>query len=628
MAIDELLAYAGVDDRYADAFGVRARVSDETKLAVLDALGYAVHDDASAARVLAEELERDAERRSAAVYVVRAGESETWPAAIQRRLAPEATPGYYDVDVGNEMARTIVAPRRAFVHDAIEERPLWGIGAQLYALRSERNWGIGDFTDLQMLAERSARNGASFLALNPLHQLDLRSPEHASPYSPLSRLFLNALYIDVVEAACVAGVTIEEVPLPSTAQSVVDYAHAARTKLRVLRTIFETNSSAEALDAFERRHPSVRTIALYEAIAEWRFETTGADAGWLNWPAEYRDSGSASVARFARERAACVRFFIWLQWVADTQLARAADAAQPMALGLYRDVAVGVGAQSADVWSDPGAFVLGLSVGAPPDPLNVLGQNWNLVPFHPRALVQRAYEPFIALLRANMRYAGMLRIDHVMGLQRLFCIPRACDNAGGAYVNYDTDALLGIVALESQRQRCTVVGEDLGTVPEGFRERLERERIYSCRVLYFERDRDSFRPPPEYAAHAVASTGTHDLLPLAGFWERADAETRRALCVALERAGCLDSQEPSDVLELLTAVYRFLGKSASRLVLAQLEDLLAQREAVNVPGTISEEPNWKRRYSIPVEAFDDCKTFSEILRVLRAERPIQAEVKS
>jgi 4-alpha-glucanotransferase len=297
-------------------------------------------------------------------------------------------------------------------------------------------------------------------------------------------------------------------------------------------------------------------------------------------------------------------------------------------------------------------------VGAPPDPLNASGQNWGLPPFDPRVLARRGYEPLIRLLRANMRHAGALRIDHVMGLRRLFCVPRSV--TGGAYLNYDFDAMLGIVALESHLHRVLIVGEDLGTVPEGFRERTGDKRIFSCRVLLFERENDgSFRPPEQYPSDAVASTGTHDLPTLAGYWSERDvavrerlgweagdaverdrsahAETRanlvRALTAhaglahaegqALVKAGAAVSDE--QLAALLVASYRYLARVRSSLVLVQMEDAIGSYDQVNVPGTVEEEPNWRRRLAVPLEALETHPIFSAIVQMMQSERPATGE---
>ncbi|HET9029991.1 MAG TPA: 4-alpha-glucanotransferase [Candidatus Aquilonibacter sp.] len=645
--IDDLLAYAGIDTDYADAFGQRAVVSTQTKLAILNALGYAVDDDASAARVLRDATVSDGLHAVKPVYVVREGECERWPEIVRTTLAPESPPGYYDVQIDTDATRVIVAPLHAYVAPEVDERRLWGFGAQLYAVRSEHNWGMGDFTDLRSLVSLCKREGASFVGVNPLHQLHLTNPSAASPYAPLSRRYLNALYIDVAAVAHEFGVAIEDAAASSLrATKLVDYPRIATIKLAALRQIFTSRSFEREIAELELRDPGVRTMAMYEALTEHFTDRDPKVYNWLQWPAEFRDCEGPAVTQFAAANVARVDFYIFLQWLADRQLARAAADASELAVGIYRDLAVGVDLASVDVWCDPYAFALGLSVGAPPDPLNAAGQNWGLPPLHPRALVAHAYEPFIRLLRANMRHAGALRIDHVMGLQRLFCIPREHPSGGGAYVKYDFDAMLGIVALESHVHRCMIVGEDLGTVPEGFRERLAPERIFSCRVLFFERDEDGFSPPENYPHDAVASTGTHDLPTLAGYWtdtdiavrerlgwidaqaaegERAQrAASRASLLAALRRAGCLHEEEP-DLKVLLAAAYRFLARTPSRLSLVQLEDALGEREQVNVPGTTDEEPNWMRKLELPIESFQASDTFTAIAQVMREERPLNRE---
>ncbi len=647
--IDELLTYAGVDDNYADAFGRRAEVSIESKLAILNALGYDVADEASAARVLRDARVADGLHPIKPVYVVREGESASWPDPIRKALDSATEPGYYDLEIGSETTRAIIAPRQAYVDPGVDIERVWGSSAQLYALRSDTNWGIGDFGDLRSLVAMTKRNGGSLIGLNPLHQLHLTNPEAASPYAPLSRRYLSALYIDVAAAAREFGVMIDDAAAAALrAIEFVDYAGVARAKVAALETIFDAVDVDGKLEAFVAREPDVRATAVYEAIAEMFARRDASIRSWLQWPAEFRDRDSHAVRVFAQTHERRVAFYVFLQWLADRQLARAAAEASGMAIGLYRDLAVGVDLASVDVWSDPDAYAFGLSVGAPPDPLNACGQNWGLPPLHPRALLARAYAPFVSLLRTNMRHAGALRIDHVMGLRRLFCIPRERPARGGAYVNYDFEAMLGIVALESHLQRCMVIGEDLGTVPEGFRERLAPERIFSCRVLLFERDDGAFRPPCEYPADSVASTGTHDLPTLAGWWHGTDIDTRErlgwidaqsadeerdervcsraALLSALRDAGCLREEMDVDEEGVLHAVHRFLARAESRVVLVQLEDLLAQREQVNVPGTTTEEPNWKRKLAVPIDALETNDTFAAILRIMQEERPLNREV--
>ena len=400
----------------------------------------------------------------------------------------------------------------------------------------------------------------------------------------------------------------------------VDYRGVAAYKLDALERCFEWLRGRRPWQDFAADNPGVREVALYEAIMEELCALDPQVYSWQQWPAQLQDARGAAVERFAAQHAQRVDFFVFLQWLADRQLAKAASAASTMPIGLYRDLAVGVDLASADVWSDPSAYALGLSVGAPPDPLNAAGQNWGLPPFHPRVLRERAYQPFVELLRANMRHAGALRIDHVMGLRRLFCIPRALPDSGGAYVNYDFDAMLGIVALESVRNRCMIVGEDLGTVPEGFRERTTQARVFSCSVLYFEREWGGrFRAPGDYPAQAVASTGTHDLPTLAGWWNRADGTTREQLLDALRSSGI--EVDGDQLTSLLVGAYRYLARSRSRLVLLQLEDGIGSLDQVNVPGTVDEEPNWQRKLAVPIDALPAHPIFAAIVRALREERP-------
>ncbi|HVA28943.1 MAG TPA: 4-alpha-glucanotransferase [Candidatus Baltobacteraceae bacterium] len=624
--LDRLLAYARIDVEYADAFGKATRTTREGRVGILRALGYDAWDDASAQRALDDTLERDRERDLAPVYVVPQDDLARLPGAVRESLDPGIELGYWDVETAAGRTRVIVTPRAAYVPDAFGS-PRWGYAAQLYSVRSQRNWGIGDFSDLARLATIARAEGASVLALNPLHQGHLTNPASASPYAPLSRRFLNALYIDVDAAAERCGVAIDRPDLEGLRRSpLIDYRGVAFVKMQALEAIFAAGTRRDVLRAFAQRDPGLRAMACYEAIMEREVARDAEVYGWMQWPQELRDCHSPAVAAFAREHARRLEFFIFLQWLADEQLAQAARAASAMEIGLYRDLAVGVDLASVDVWADPDAYALGLSVGAPPDPLNADGQNWGLPPFHPQRLAERAYEPFVTLLRANMRHAGALRIDHIMGLKRLFCVAREHPQAGGAYVNFDFEAMLGIVALESRRHDCMVVGEDLGTVPDGFRERIGSARIFACRVLYFERENDgAFCAPEAYAREAVASTGTHDLPTLAGFWAQADPQTRERLLEALRRARVLaEVANPSDLTltELLVATYRYLGRSRSDLVLVQLEDALGSHDQVNVPGTVDEQPNWQRKVSEPLESLEQHPIFAAIARTMRDERPL------
>jgi 4-alpha-glucanotransferase len=579
-----------VDDGYTDYFGNYRVASEQTKRAIVDAVG----------------ADREG-RMLEPVYVFRADRPPDIPGVGREPFEP----GYYEHDVNGERTTLIAVPPHAYVPQAVDARRVWGVAAQVYSLRSARNWGIGDFGDLARFTEVVRDAGGACVALNPLHALHLTNPRSASPYSPLSRLFLNAVYIDVPFASRALGGAIadedadEHTLSALRAAELVDYEAVTLLKLRALRRLYNgVNRQSEPYARFrrfvERGGKRLRDVALYQALMEFFKAQNPHVYGWMQWPQEYQDVESAAVQSHAAQHARHVEFYAFLQWLADEQLAQAANACA-MPIGLYRDLAVGVDPGSADVWIDRDAFMLGIAVGAPPDQMNEHGQNWGLAPLNPRVLRARAYAPFIDLLRANMRHAGALRIDHVMGLMRLFCIPAGMPSADGTYLHYPFEEMLGVLALESVRNRCMIIGEDLGTVPEGFRERMGRERVFSSRVLYFEND------PQRFPGDAVASTGTHDLPPLRRYWEK---------------DGTLSEDAHDDVvLPLVTDTYRRLGNSPARLVLAQIEDMLLQREQINTPGTFDEVPNWQRKIAVDVEELPGDRRFQAVAGALRETRP-------
>ena len=393
---------------------------------------------------------------------------------------------------------------RCYLPRDMRDGKIWALATQLYALRSRRNWGIGDFTDLASFARLAGQAGASAVGLNPLHALHPSNPAAASPYSPSSRLFLNVLYIDIERVpelaespeteAAIADARFQERLASLRDTPLVDYPGVAAAKFEMLERlhhVFRANHGSRPYDrrmlSFRRfvraRGVALERLATYEALAEYfRARNPGA-YGWWQWPTEYQRPNSAAVTAFAAEHGERINFYLYLQFLAHEQLSAAAASAREARVRLYCDLAVGVEVNGADAWSDPDAFAVEATLGAPPDPLNTQGQNWGLAPLSPRALTERAFEPFIALLRANMRYAGMLRIDHVMALRRAFWIPRGVSARNGAYIGYPMDDLLAVLACESGRNRCAVVGEDLGTVPDGFRERMQSARTLSSRAL-------------------------------------------------------------------------------------------------------------------------------------------------
>ncbi|GAC1495178.1 MAG: 4-alpha-glucanotransferase [Vulcanimicrobiaceae bacterium] len=549
-------------------------------------------------------------------------------------------------------------PPHAYLPPVFRAGRTWGFGINLYALRSKRNWGIGDFTDLRAFVRHAATLGAGVVGVNPLHALHYVEPEAASPYSPTSRYFRNPLYIDVEsvpefatghERAVRLRERVRSEPFAEMLASLramqhVAYGRVARAKYSALEECYAVfrELRGERLVAFrdfaERGADRLERFAVYETLAERFTRDDGRERGWLAWPNAYRDANGDDVRAFAAKERRRVDYFKYLQWLADDQLADVAAAARDMPIGLYLDIAVGVDRNSADVWSDPRAYALDQTIGAPPDPLGPAGQNWGLPPPDPTNLIADGGAAFEELLAKNMAYAGALRLDHVMGLLRLFCIPVGGNASDGRYVDYPFEELLALAASASVGTQCMIVGEDLGNVPDGFRDRMAREAIFSYRLLLFERGDDgAFRLPHEYPERALATATTHDLptlpgwalgndlatrasLGLASQSERDEAHLRRRgdvtqLLAALEAAGELDAEsverlhrtvdarptQSAALDDLVRAAYRFLARSPARLVLIQLDDALGEFDQVNVPGTASEYPNWRRKSSLDLD---------------------------
>ena len=549
-------------------------------------------------------------------------------------------------------------PERSYLPPSLERGRAWGIGVNLYALRSRRNWGIGDFTDLRDLVRFAASLGADTVGVNPLHALHYVDPEAASPYSPTSRYYRNPIYIDIEAIpefgadAPRAAALRERVASEPFAHALallreasdVQYARVARAKWSALDELYGVMRDARGprLAAFrayvERGGERLERFAVYEALTEKFASDEGRIRGWLTWDETYRDAAAPAVREWAAKNRRRVEYFKFLQFVADEQLARVAEAARDMSIGLYLDVAVGVDINSADVWADPNAYVLDETIGAPPDPLGPFGQNWGLPPLDPETMLQSGGAAFTELLATNMAHAGALRLDHVMALMRLFRIPRGKVAAEGAYVAYPFDDLLGLAATASVRAGCLIVGEDLGTVPNGFRDRMEREAILSYRLLLFERDDDgSFRAPDRYPRLALATGTTHDVPTLAGWFAARDVATRERiglispddadtgrrvrrveasrLIEALASHGELDGttfdamhrtldakpEQASELEPLVRASYRYLASSPAKLVLVQLDDAALEFEQVNLPGTFVEYPNWRRKNGVNLD---------------------------
>jgi 4-alpha-glucanotransferase len=591
-AILHLVRQIGVETHYTDALGETRKVSDDTLSALITAFGLPA-DPVSARRQL-EEQRRALPLGLETAQIVRAEHPRpelalrlptncrkiVWKCRLEYgeecrgELPSEGTSGqrfsmplpaglplgYHrlDVEAGGISTRInlIVAPDRCYLPAELGPGARsWGLSCQLYGLRSKRNWGIGDFSDLATLARAAGACGAAAVGINPLHALFAAEPQHVSPYSPSSRSQLHYLYIDVTAVPSFG----EDEAVRELMQSqwfgathwaarsaaLIDYGAVAACKRPVLEALFRRFRSRElgadgtaktnlghAFRDFQRRGgQSLADFAVFEALHE-NYAREDAHFSWRSWPAAMRDPRSPQVAEFASAHCNRVEFFQYLQWEADRQLgaAMAAPREAGLSIGLYRDLAVGADPNGAEAWADQELIAPGASIGAPPDALSRGGQNWGLAPVNPLVLRRQGFAPFVASLRANMRHAGMLRIDHVMSLKRLYWIPSGMEAKAGTYVNYPFDDLLRLLALESQRQACAVVGEDLGTVPEGFRETMRAANALSYRILVFERRKDGeFVPPAEYPPLAAASAATHDIATLKGFWLGGDIAWRQRL---------------------------------------------------------------------------------------------------
>ncbi|MBU1223711.1 MAG: malto-oligosyltrehalose synthase [Gammaproteobacteria bacterium] len=730
--LDQLCERCGVLPAYRDIWGTLYRTSDATKRALLDAMGIAADSEADIARAL-DDIERsewtrplppvlvvrEAARPHRIVLNLPASEAQrAWrwqlrresgaedagefsPAALdeagrrtldgqdyeRRMLALDLAvePGYHRFAVeraDGEGARAemafIVAPAACYQPPSIlGEGRVWGFAAQLYGIRSERNWGIGDFGDLRHVIEFCAESGAGTVLLNPVHALFPDAPDHASPYSPSSRAYFNTLYLDVeaiadfAESAKVRAM-VHAPPFQAQLRALraaeqVDYPGVAAAKFPILEQLYahfrshhlDRNSErARAFRAFQAEHgESLRMQALFEALQEHFRKADSGVWGWPAWPQAWRDPQAPEVAAFCESHLERVEYFEYLQWQAFGQLGAAGTRSweRGLGVGMMLDLAVGVAEGGAATWMRRDLYALKASTGAPPDELNRHGQDWGLPPWIPQQLTARAYEPFIELLRANMRDAGALRLDHVMGLYRLFWVARGLPGAEGAYVRYPFADLLGILALESQRNRCLVVGEDLGTVPDEVRDALQPIGVLSTRLLYFERREDGrLQPPQAYPDNAAAAVTTHDLPTLAGFWQGLDidlrdrlhlfpddevrnqqviarSEDRAQLLVALEGEGVLPPGSgmqpvafPEMTAELAAAVYTYLARAPSRLLLVQMEDGFGVQAQPNLPGTVEPAyPCWRLKLPLNYEAWNGSPYLQGILQTLRRERPVR-----
>jgi 4-alpha-glucanotransferase len=535
-----------------------------------------------------------------------------------------------------ENVTLLVVPERAYQGNDASSR-MWALAVQLYGVRSRRNWGHGDFTDLANLIDLAAGLGAAGIGLNPLHDTF-----EASPYSPNSRLFLNPLYIDVEAIPGFPGLTVEiERDVEALrCRNLIDYPGVTRIKLQALQRAYNafrtkaTSTDRRDLARFrEESGPTLRRFACFEVL-RGRFGSP-----WWEWPTPWRRPTDDDLDRLPGEEVDRIGFFEFVQWQADRQLQSCRERARQagMTLGLYLDIAVGVQPDGFDAWNDQGAMLPKVAIGAPPDMLNTLGQNWGLAAFHPLALEASRFELFRRVLRSSMRYAGAVRLDHVLGLQRLFLIPSGLPAAQGGYVRLPFESLLAVVVQESVRNRCIVIGEDLGTVPENFRETLADWGIWTYQIMLFQRaSNGEFLPLESYSKNALVAFATHDLPAFAGWAEGHDLAVKTALGIdpgeSQRQRGQAHRALHKALLERglqafeFTSVAQYLADTPARLLVIAIEDALGIKDQVNVPGTINEHPNWRRRLPVFLEDLGNQTVLVNLARAMRsAGRSIQAE---
>lgn len=730
--IERLASLRGLGDAYYDYRGELRRFTLETKRSLLEAMGCPLDDP----EAIAEEIRRIERLRwggllptvaaaagarigfdcnmSAAEFggmltwtlrlengAARSGSvasmqcREVWRGDVAGRwmtrrrleLPTDLPQGYHTLEakIGNGAAsvcRVVISPSVCDEPPAIRAGGrLWGVAVQLYTVRSQRNWGIGDFADLETLIRWLAPLGAGFIGLNPLHALTPAEPERASPYSASNRHFLNVLYIAVPEipefGGCAAAVARLAEPAfaarlrAARAPALVDYAAVADLKFEMLWILYEDFCARElgadgpqagggvrgaAFRAFVTAGgESLRRHALFDALDRHCRRTLGTASGWMNWPEQFHDPAGPAAVEFAAGHVADVQFFLYLQWLADTQLTQAQTLARAlgMPIGLYGDYAVGANASGSECWSDRETYRLGAEIGAPPDPLALKGQGWGIPPPDPQVMERDRLQGFVRLIRANMRYYGALRLDHVMSLFRLWWVAAHRSPLAGAYVHYPVDQLLTIVALESARAHCLVVGEDLGVVPDEIRRAMPQYGVYHYKVVLFEKNDGQFRRPADYVRQALATVTTHDMPTLRAYWQGLDIDLRArlnlypsaesllgvrrerdldriALVAALREQGLLPPvptgaaqgvvQSLPFTPQLAQALHLYLARSNAALAAVQIDDLLGLSDPVNVPGTSHEYPNWQRKLDADLEAIVTRADLADELRAIDRTR--------
>ena len=721
--LQQLVEMRGIETRYVDAWGNPATIAEKSKAKLLNVLGYDTSNDEKIQSQISADIASVWLSPLNPVSVVRSTEQINLPVRLPIELVndehvititcedgkaiehnfipvdqemmtmahiddvefheyvvtlPFSLPlGYHDVTLSADndqlgTSRIIVAPQACYTPSEIKQgKKTWGLSVQLYCVRSEKNWGIGDFSDLALLVEKAAAVGADFVGLNPIHALYPANPNACSPYGPSSRRWLNYLYIDVTAVDGYESDPVQEIVNNETfkktleharSEDYVDYEAVAHIKLTALKAVFDVyeekylrnnTKQNKAFKAFiEAGGESLDMLATYDALQSDLHAQGKESWGWPVFPEAYKDYYNPAVEKFKKANKRQVKFYLFLQWIASQQLENASSKAIEcgMTIGLYRDLAVGVSEGSAEIWGNKDLYCTDASVGAPPDILGPLGQNWGLPPMDPRKLYEQGYQPIIDLFASNMASSGSLRIDHVMALLRLWWVVKGDNAKDGGYVYYPVDDLLGILALESHRNQSLVIGEDLGTVPEEIRSKLADNGVYSYRVFFFEQAEDGgFFSPSHYPVQSMSTLTTHDMPTLIGYWHCLDLElgkdiglypteeilqtlytdrheNKQAILDTLHGHGSVGHEVGRDVnytgmdKALNHGMQVHMAGGSSALLSLQLEDWLEMDKPVNVPGTFNEYPNWKRKLTENIESLFERKDINELAAKLTQSR--------
>ncbi len=698
--LHQLAEAAGVSCHWQDHRGIDRTVSPDVLQSVLNSLELPAESSAHCKESL-EQLKISEENEIPSLTTGRVHQPLVLPPALQKRLASTRSiqlhldqnhsagsnsyplsqtielqqshtgeiclpsidlPGYYTLEAGSTTACLAIAPTHCrSVAEVTGNRRSFGLAAQIYSLRTPGDGGIGSYSALRDLARQCGEAGAQALAMSPVHALFSADETRYSPYAPSSRLFLNVLYIDPAAvlghelmASCVTDLALHGELIRLEHEPLIDWPHAARAKLALLRCLW-TRLNEQLLagagvlgQEFQQfcqgAGEALRKHAVFETLHAQQFQANPNHWHWRNWPTELRDPESGAVKQFAKVHESEVAFHMFLQWLAAKSLTEAQSAGREagMSIGLIADLAIGTDSGGSHAWSRQSEMLNGLSVGAPPDMMSHRGQNWGLTTFSPRALKAHDYKPFLEMLRASLRYAGGLRIDHVLGLRRLWLIPEGVEAIQGAYLRFPQTDLLNLIALESWQHNAVIVGEDLGTIPSGFREEISEVGLLGMQVMWFEKNHGLFTDPSRWRTNAMATTTTHDLPTVAGWWQGKDIEwnqkldrfsddqtfesekrdrekEKTTLWAAFDYAGVAGAAmpPPDDPQAAVDSAVAFVAKSASPLVLVPVEDMLGLDEQPNLPGTVDEHPNWRRRLEQPATELLNNKNAAARMSVLR-----------